>query len=96
MNVPSTPGHSTMCLAARPWVCWAVRFGVVGVWLAVVMTEPSNPAPESAPSRSASLPLVLGVGAAVGLSIAALVVALNDDDPVCPAPAHAEENNLVF
>jgi hypothetical protein len=39
-----------------------------------------------------SLPLVLGVGAAVGLSIAALVVALNDDAPVSPAPAHAEED----
>ena len=39
--------------------------------------------------------LVLGVGAAVGLSIAALVVALNDDDPVRPAPAHAEENSII-
>jgi hypothetical protein len=61
------------------------------------MSEPLNPAPAPAPSRSASLPLVLGVGAAVGLSIAALVVALNGDDPVSPVPAHAEEDvTFVF
>jgi hypothetical protein len=38
---------------------------------------------------------VLGVGVAVGLSIAALVGALNDDDPVRPAPPRAVEHSII-
>jgi hypothetical protein len=60
------------------------------------MTDPTDTPAASRTPRTPSVLLVLGVGAAVGMSIAALTVALNDDDPVCIQPAHAEEDITIL
>lgn len=59
------------------------------------MTDPTDTPAASRTPRTPSVLLVLGVGAAVGMSIAALTVALNDDDPVCFRPAQAEEDLVL-